>query len=104
MVTVGERVDVRVTGNQPRGRNFMADPQRQRVSPAGREREVLCPDAVLETARSVERVGTGRQPNAHGPVAGVNDAWTDGEWRVGSGGGRLRAMGSWLVVGGGCLR
>src|SRR5439155_24221412 len=66
--------------------------------------EVLGPNTVLETARSVKRVGTGRQPNAHRPVAGVNDAWTDGEWRVGRGGGRLRAIGCGLVVGGGGLR
>ena len=76
---IGERVHVRVASDHALGWNFPANPHGQRVSPARRKGEVLRADAVFEAARGVERVGAGRQPDAHGPAAGVNHARTDGQ-------------------------
>ena len=79
VMAVGEGVDVRVATDQARGRNFASNPHRQRVSPAGRQRELLSADAVLKTARGIERVVAGRQSDAHRPAAGVNHARTKSE-------------------------
>ena len=46
----GEGVYMRVASHHARRRNLAANPHRQRVSPALRERELLSVDTVLETA------------------------------------------------------
>ena len=82
VMAVGEGVDVRVATDHARRRNFASNPHRQRVGLAGRQGELLSADAVLETARGIERVVAGRQSDAHRPAAGVNHARTKSEDRL----------------------
>src|SRR5207244_9741379 len=68
VMTVSERMDVRVTGDHAGCGHFAADPHRQRVRPAWWQGELLSAHAVLETARGINGVVAGGQLDARRPA------------------------------------